>query len=72
MARNDTPRSFRFQPEEAELLDRMAKKHGSAKAAVVAGLIALEGKKDPTKDTISTAVAAELEKMAKAIREAMK
>jgi hypothetical protein len=42
MARNDTPRSFRFQPEEVELLDRVAKGYPSAKAAVIAGLKALE------------------------------
>ena len=44
MARNDTPRSFRFQPDEIELLERLADKHGGAKAAVIAGLRALDGK----------------------------
>lgn len=40
--RNDAPRSFRFQPDEIALLDRMAALHGGAKGAVVAGLMALE------------------------------
>ena len=48
MARNDIPRSFRFQPEEIKMLERLAEKHGGAKAAVVAGLRALEAQKEPS------------------------
>lgn len=58
MARNDIPKSFRFQPEELELLERLAGEYGSAKAAVMAGLRELEGKKEPS--------TAELFKMLKA------
>lgn len=32
------PRSFRFSDTEFELLTALAEKHGSAKAAIVAGL----------------------------------
>jgi hypothetical protein len=48
MARNDIPKSFRFQPEELELLERLAGEYGSAKAAVMAGLRELDGKKEIT------------------------
>jgi hypothetical protein len=46
MARHDTPRSFRFQPDEIVLLERLAEKHGGAKAAVIAGLRALEAQRE--------------------------
>ena len=48
MARNDIPKSFRFQPGEIELLERLAEMHGGAKAAVMAGLRALEQRNQPT------------------------
>lgn len=38
-------KSFRFSEEELALLDEMATKHGSQKAAIIAGLNALRGAK---------------------------
>lgn len=37
-----TQKVFRFSEEELQLLDQMAKAHGSQKAAVMAGLRALQ------------------------------
>lgn len=34
--------SFKFAPDERELLDRMAEKHGGRKAAIMAGLERLD------------------------------
>lgn len=39
--RAGTAKSFRFTDEELSLLDEMAAKHGSQKAAIMAGLNAL-------------------------------
>lgn len=41
-------KSFRFTEEELALLDEMAKKHGSQKAAIMMGLNALRGAKAMT------------------------
>jgi hypothetical protein len=60
MARNDIPRSFRFQPDEIELLERLAEKHGGAKAAVIAGLRALEAQKEPSNEALLKTLKARL------------
>ena len=53
MARNDTPRSFRFTAVELAKLEAAKEKHGgSYKAAIMAGLEALEGKKPITQDQV--------------------
>ena len=64
-----TQKSIRFSDEELELLNRLAADHGTIKAAVMAGLYSLDKNGNAT---VSAAVAAELEKMAKAIREGLK
>lgn len=43
-----TQKSIRFSDEELELLNRMAGKHKTIKAAVMAGLVALEQRNQPT------------------------
>lgn len=43
-----TQKSIRFSDEELALLDRMARKHKTIKAAVMAGLEALEAQKEPS------------------------
>lgn len=64
-----TSKAFRFSADEAVILEALAKDHGGYKQAVMAGLRALtEG--DNAK--VSAAVAVELEKMAKAIRDGLK
>ncbi len=40
---------MRFNPEEKALLERLGKSYGGKKAAVVAGLRALDGRKTMTK-----------------------
>jgi hypothetical protein len=60
-----TQKSIRFSDDELELLTRLAQQHGTIKSAVMAGLYALD---ENGNATLSAAVAAELEKMAKAIR----
>lgn len=50
--------SFKFTPEEKELLDRLAEAHGGRKAALIAGLEALERRNGPTKAEVLAAVAA--------------
>lgn len=47
MSTDIAPKSFRFSPEEMALLERQKSRHGSYKAAIMAGLRELEGKKDP-------------------------
>lgn len=47
MARNDTPRSYRFTDDELELLEAGKKKHGSYKAALINSLRADLAKPDP-------------------------
>lgn len=54
------PVSFKFTPEEMALLDKLSQDHGGRKAAVVAGLIALDGGNAAN----SQAVAALLRKLA--------
>lgn len=39
-----TQKSFRFSAEELKLLDDLARQHGGQKAAVIAGLRALQGR----------------------------
>jgi len=39
-------KSFRFTPDELTLLDEMAEKHGSQKAAIIAGLNALRSARE--------------------------
>lgn len=49
MSKRPSPaKSFRFTDEELALLDEMAKKHGSQKAAIIMGLNALRGAKAMT------------------------
>ena len=47
-----TQKSIRFSDEELELLEQMAARHGTIKAAVMAGLKALEGHNDLTQDQV--------------------
>ena len=47
-----TQKSIRFSDEELKLLERMAGKHGTIKAAVMAGLHALEKRNDLTQDQV--------------------
>lgn len=64
-----TQKSIRFSADELALLEQMAEKHGTIKGAVMAGLYALD---EGTNTAIPAAVAAELEKMAKQIRDGLK
>jgi hypothetical protein len=41
-----------MKPDESALLDRMADEHGGIKAAIVAGLRALERRNEPTNDEL--------------------
>lgn len=43
-----TAKTFRFTDDELELLDGLAKRHGSQKAAVIAGLHALSTAREIT------------------------
>jgi hypothetical protein len=43
-----TSKAFRFSEDELDLLATATKLHGSQKAAIVAGLKALQTKKEPT------------------------
>lgn len=43
-----TSKAFRFSDDELSLLTAMTKKHGSQKAAIMAGLRALEQRNQPT------------------------
>jgi predicted transcriptional regulator len=47
-----TQKSIRFSDDEVKLLDRLAKRHGSIKAAVMAGLHALEARNDLTREQV--------------------
>jgi len=48
-----TSKAFRFSDEELALLERLKDRHGSYKAAVMAGLHQIEGRNQPTnKDLI--------------------
>ncbi|RIJ15931.1 hypothetical protein D1227_06550 [Henriciella mobilis] len=47
MSTDYVPRSFRFTPEEAELLDQLKEEYGSYKAALMAGLRSLKGERQP-------------------------
>lgn len=47
-----TQKSIRFSDEELELLDRLAEKHGTIKAAIMAGLHALDRKNDLTQKDV--------------------
>lgn len=60
MSKQDTPKSFRFSPEELAELEAAAKKSGSYKAAIMAGIRSLNG----GNAAITSAVAAELRRMA--------
>lgn len=53
--------SFKFTPEEKELLDRLAESHGGRKAALIAGLQALERRNGPTKAEVMAAIDAHWE-----------
>lgn len=44
--------SFKFTPEEKELLDRLAEEHGGRKAVIIAGLQALDRKNDLTQKEV--------------------
>lgn len=60
MSKNDTPKSFRFSPEELAELEAAAKKSGSYKAAIMAGIRSVNG----GNAALSSAVAAELRRIA--------
>jgi hypothetical protein len=47
-----TQKNIRFSDEELALLDRMTEKHETMKAAILAGLRALEGHNDLTQDQV--------------------
>lgn len=51
-----TQKVFRFSDEELQLLEQLAKQHGSQKAAVMAGLRALEARGVPSDDELIAAV----------------
>jgi hypothetical protein len=53
--------SFKFTPEEKELLDRLADQHGGKKDAIIAGLKALERRNGPTKQEVIAAIKANWE-----------
>lgn len=48
MSKNDTPKSFRFSPEELAELEAAKKKHGSYKAAIMAGIRNTLGANEPS------------------------
>lgn len=60
MSKNDTPKSFRFSPEELAELEAAKDQHGSYKAAIMAGIRSANG----GNSAITAAVAAELRKLA--------
>jgi hypothetical protein len=43
-----TQKNIRFSEEELALLDRMTERHESMKAAIIAGLYALEARNEPS------------------------
>jgi len=47
-----TQKNIRFSDEELDLLNRMTEKHVTMKAAIIAGLHALEGRNDLTQDQV--------------------
>lgn len=53
-------KSFRFSEEELALLDEMAAKHGSQKAAIIAGLNALRSAKAMSDAELARLVTARL------------
>lgn len=55
-----TPVSVRFSKEEMALLEKMAERHGSKAAAIVAGLKALEGRNATTPAEALAVLAIEL------------
>lgn len=55
-----TLKSFRFSDEELALLDGLAKDHGTQKAAVLAGLRALQGRKDVSDQELLALIAKRL------------
>lgn len=48
--------SFKFTPEEKDMLDRLAESHGGRKAAIIAGLEALERKNGLSKAQVIAAI----------------
>lgn len=57
MPMNDSlPISFKFTPEEKDMLDRLAESHGGRKAAIIAGLEALERKNGISKAQVIAAI----------------
>lgn len=64
-----TSKAFRFTPAELELLEKHAAGHGSYKDAIMAGLRALDTSDNAA---VSEALATELEKLARNIREGLK
>ena len=52
MSKQDTPKSFRFSPEELARLEAAKNKHGSYKAAIMAGLESLDRKNDLTQKEV--------------------
>lgn len=51
-----TQKSFRFSEEELQLLEQLAQEHGGQKAAVMAGLRALEARGVISDDELIAAV----------------
>jgi len=43
-----TAKTFRFSDDELELLEAAAEQHGTATAAIMAGLQALKSRREPT------------------------
>jgi hypothetical protein len=52
MSKQDTPKSFRFSPQELAELEAAKRKHGSYKAAIMAGLDSLKKRNDLTQDQV--------------------
>jgi hypothetical protein len=48
MSKQDTPKSFRFSPEELAELEAAKHKHGSYKAAIMAGIRNTLGANEPS------------------------
>ena len=48
MSKQDTPKSFRFSPQELAELEAAKRKHGSYKAAIMAGIRTTVGANEPS------------------------
>lgn len=52
MSKDNTPKSFRFSSEEMAELEAAKKRHGSYKAAIMAGLRKDAGSNQPSNDEL--------------------